>query len=275
MKEPLVSVIVPTKNSEHTLSACLKSIKRQTYRSLEVIVVDNFSDDQTVPIATGLADIVLQKGPERSAQRNYAVAHSRGTFVLIVDSDMELDPSVVSECVERVTSSKDVQAVIIPEESFGIGFWSQCKRLERGFYVGIPYMEAARFFYRTDYVRAGGYDEAMVSGEDWDLSQRIATDDKLGRVASLIHHNEGRISLLRTVQKKYYYAKKFHAYLSTNKNTDASAKQTNIVGRYALYFSQPRKLFRNPILGVGMLFMKTCEFGFGAIGLIAAKFSRQ
>jgi glycosyltransferase involved in cell wall biosynthesis len=45
MHQPLVSVIVPTKNSSQFLEACLQSIKEQTYPHIELIVVDNNSTD--------------------------------------------------------------------------------------------------------------------------------------------------------------------------------------------------------------------------------------
>jgi probable beta-1,3-galactosyltransferase len=51
MKNPLVSVIIPTYNSSRTLEKCLKSIKNQTYKNIEIIVVDNNSIDNTKEIA--------------------------------------------------------------------------------------------------------------------------------------------------------------------------------------------------------------------------------
>ncbi len=48
---PLVSVIIPTKNSSKTLSSCLDSIKNQDYENIEIIVVDNHSTDNTLEIA--------------------------------------------------------------------------------------------------------------------------------------------------------------------------------------------------------------------------------
>jgi len=48
---PLVSVIITTRNSERTIDKCLSSIKQQTYKNIEIIVVDNNSADKTKEIA--------------------------------------------------------------------------------------------------------------------------------------------------------------------------------------------------------------------------------
>lgn len=273
MSRPIVSIIVPTKNSSRTLASCLKSLQKQTYTPIEIIVVDNFSSDDTPAIAKKYADHFYSKGPERSTQRNYAVSKARGTYVTIIDSDMNLSPNVIKECVEAI-EKPGVAGVVIPEESFGEGFWAQCKKLERSFYVGVSYMEAARFFRKKDYVKLGGYDESLISGEDWDLSQRMESLGKLGHAKSFIYHDEGHISLGITIKKKFYYAQKFASYKNAEHAKTNVASQTSIIGRYGLFFSQPKKLFKNPFLGIAMLFMKTCEFGFGAAGYLLSKAKR-
>lgn len=275
MNSKLVSIVVPTKNSARTLDNCLSSLSKQTYKNIEIILVDNHSTDGTKEIARHYTTHVYTKGPERSYQRNFAVTKARGEYVCIIDSDMNLEPDVIKQCVEQIESAKDIVGVIIPEESFGTGFWAQCKKLERSFYVGIPYMEAARFFYRKDFNEIGGYDVKMVSGEDWDLSQRIEAKGKFTHTKAYIHHDEGKISLLRTIQKKLYYAKCFASYTSSSNDQKKVSQQTSIFGRYKLFFSHPKKLFRNPILGLGMLFMKTCEFGFGGIGYLLARRTKR
>ncbi len=275
MSKPLVSVIVPTKNSAATLEACLKSIREQSYKNIELIVVDNFSTDATQEIAKKYADKVFEKGPERSAQRNFAALNTIGTFVVFVDSDMELSKEVTTDCVTEIDRDSRTLGVVIPEESFGHGFWAQCKKLERSFYVGISFMEAARFFNKEAFNQAGGYNEKMVSGEDWDLSQRVEKLGKLGRITSFIYHNEGKISLLQTMRKKYYYAREFSNYTTANDGNSNVKNQTSILGRYALFFSQPSKLFRNPVIGIGMLWMKTCEFLWGGIGYLTASLRKS
>lgn len=271
IKSPLVSVIVPTKNSGQFLHACLQSIEAQNYPNIEIIVVDNFSSDDTQSIAKRHSTKFYTKGPERSAQRNYGVSKASGEFVAIIDSDMELNHTVISECV-RVMRQAQTSGVIIPEESFGEGFWAQCKRLERSFYIGVDWMEAARFFKRTDYLKLGGYNEALVSGEDWDLSNRMRNLGSLQRIQAVIRHNEGKISLTKTLKKKSYYASKIGQYVEANNDTTSTGSEVrNVFRRFGLYFSHPIKLFKNPIIGVGMLAMKVLEFGFGFIGWLQAR----
>jgi glycosyltransferase involved in cell wall biosynthesis len=268
MTSPLVSVIVPTKNSAATLEACLKSIKAQAYCPIELIVVDNHSSDATQEIAKQFTDKVFVKGPERSAQRNYGAARSSGQYLLMVDSDMELNRKVVKACSDELLGDPAVRSVIIPEESFGVGFWSQCKQLERSFYIGVPWIEAARFFSKVAYEAVGGYNETLVSGEDWDLSKRIEEIGKITRICEVIRHNEGRVSLRKAVKKKYYYARHAKAYLARNPEKSKLFSQVGPIQRYKLFLSAPSKLFARPFLGMAMLVMKAAEFASGGLGFV-------
>jgi glycosyltransferase involved in cell wall biosynthesis len=264
-------VIVTTYNNQATLDACLSSIIDQDYPNLELVVVDNNSLDQTKSIAKKYTKHVYNKGPERCAQRNYGVAKANGDYLMIIDSDMELDTKVVSDCVSQVTANPKYKAIVIPEESFGDGFWARCKRLERSFYVGVSWMEAARFFHAATYKKLGGYNEQLVSGEDWDLSQRFGEISPIGRIQSFIRHNEGRLRLSRTLQKKYYYSQKFAEYIDANKEATVIGQQTGLAARYGLFLTHPTKLLRQPHIGLGMLFMKTCEFAWGGCGYMKAR----
>lgn len=271
MKQPLVSVIVTTRNNHDTLAACLNSIWQQSYTSIELVVVDRDSSDDTKAIAQRYTKHVFNHGPERTAQRNFGVTKTTGGYVFIVDSDMELGQDVVKACIDSIQDEPEIKAVVVPEESFGIGFWAQCKRLERSFYVGVGWIEAARFFDKATYLQAGGYDETLVSGEDWDLSKRIENFGRIGNIHECIRHNEGHISLWKTLKKKYYYAQHARTYLARNPVSSKLSAQVGPLQRYKLFLSHPSKLFRNPLLGLSMLYMKTCEFAFGALGYLTTR----
>lgn len=269
---PLVSIVVTTHWSAQTLELCLSSIRSQTYPNIEIIVVDTASNDGTQVIGKKYADKFFQDvGPERSAKRNFGARMSTGHFVFIVDSDMELEPDVVDQCVKVIVDSPSIKAVVVPEKSTGAGFWTRCKALERSFYVGIDWMEAARFFNREIFLYTGGYDEKNTGSEDYDLPQRIKQDYgriAIGRANAYATQHEGQISLLGMCRKKFYYAKSFINYSKSLANARTFQKQSGLLRRYFLFFSAPEKLFERPVLGLGMLFLKTCEFAAGGLGYV-------
>lgn len=267
LPQPLVSVIVPTRDSALFLSQCLESITKQTYQNIELIVVDNYSTDGTEKIARRFTDRFFLHGPERSAQRNLGVRRSEGEYVLIVDSDMVLAPRVVEECVAVVEETLEIKAVIIPEISVGLGFWAACKALERSCYIGDDTIEAARFFEKRTYLAAGGYDERTYAAEDWDLHWRLKqTGCKLARITALIEHQEGQLSLSDTIRTKYYYGKTIHVYLS--KHPDLARQQLRLFRpAFRRHFT---RLCGDPLHALGLVMMKVCEFAAGGAGYIAA-----
>lgn len=265
---PLVSVIIATRNSHETLDACLVSVTKQTYRPIELIIVDRDSTDGTKLIAKFYTPKVYNYRPERSAQRNFGASQASGEYVFMVDSDMELTPGVVQDCMDMMWYRSATRGIIIPEESFGRGFWARCKQLERSFYHNNNSIEAARFFPRAVFEQVGGYDESMVSGEDWDLSARVRNTGRIERVTALIRHNEGHLKLIGSLRKKYYYAGLARTYLQKNQVGSKLAASNGPLQRYKLFLSHPKRLFRNPLAGTGMLLMKTFEYGFGALGYV-------
>lgn len=280
-RQKKVSVIITTKNNERTLPALLQSIKDQSYSAIETIVVDNKSTDRTPQIAKKYKASLFNKGPERSAQRNEGAKRSKGDYLLVLDSDMVLTPYVVKKCVQMIEKHPSVIALNIPEESIGEGFWARCKSLERSFYSGesdVSWMQGARFFRRKEFFEMKGYDEKNTGTEDFDLPQRIRRaygNKSIRTVNALIYHDEGKLSLLTTLRKKYYYAKKLNTYTSQEANKEMFGKQANIFLRYKLFFSNPKKLFHNPLVGLGMLSMKTLEFAAGGSGYASSYLSHN
>lgn len=258
MSKELVSVVITTKNSSRTLDRCLKSVKDQSYKNIELIVVDNSSSDSTKEIAKKYTENVYNKGPERSAQRNFGVFESKGKYVLVHDSDIYFNPDSVKECVE-VVEKDNCDAVILPEKSIGEGFWTKVKAFERSFYVGNDYIEAARFFKRESFLKVGGYDEEMFAGEDWDLTNRLRDSGyKIGRSKILLEHDEGRLSFFGSSKKKQYYSKNFFEVYA-KKNPEYFKKQMSFFVRFP-----PSKILKkgltHPVLFLGMLLMKVSEY---------------
>ena len=264
-----VSVIVPTRNSASHLRACLESIRAQTHEKIELIVVDNHSVDDTPAIAGKYADTVLTVGPERSAQRNAGAGSANGSYLFFVDSDMVLEPDVVAEGLAQLRASS-AEAVVVPEVSFGKGFWARCKAFERSFYVGDDTIEAARFFAAEAIAETGGFDETLPPGpEDWDLHERFRERGRpIPRTRALIRHDEGEVRLMPLMRKKFYYGKGMPAYV--RKHRSRSRGQLRLVR--PAFVAGWRRLAANPGTAVGMVFMKLCEFAAGAVGFAAGRF---
>ena len=262
MNEQLVSVIIPTYNSESTLDACLSSIMDQSYKNIEIIIADKSSIYSTKEIAKKYGAKVIEDDSIRSKARNIAVERSKGKFVFSMDSDMELTEKVIEDCVKR---SDEFDSIIVPEVSFGIGFWAKCKALEKMLYIGDETIEAARFFKKKVFETVRGYDPVLEFAEDWDIHQRIKDAGfRIGRVNSLIRHNEGDLRLWKTMRKKYQYGKTLEKY--RRKHPQDFSKQSKLIR--PAFRNNLRQLTKNPVVGIGMLFMKSCEYCAVIAGLI-------
>lgn len=267
---PLVSLIVPTKNVEKVLEKCLLSLKKQIYPNIEIIVVDNFSTDKTISIAKHFTNKIFLQGPERSAQRNFGIKKSRGMYVCWIDSDNILKPNIIQAAVAKVRENPHLKALIIPETSFGVGFWSKCKSLEKKCYLGDDNIEAIRFIKKGVFEEVGEMSENLISGEDWDMTIRVRQKGyEIGRIKNTLYHNEGRLTLLGDIQKKFYYATKSIPYVERHiKNP----KDVLLFVFRPAFFRNWELLLKNPTLTCGIIFMKMCEFTVGFIGFLLAKF---
>jgi glycosyltransferase involved in cell wall biosynthesis len=261
-----VSVVVPTRNSSRTIEAALRSVRDQTFPGVELIVVDNASQDETAAIAARFADAVYDRGPERSAQRNYGAARAVGEYLLMLDSDMLLERDVLARCVEVIESASAV-GVVIPERTVGVGFLAAVRALERSCYVGDPDIEAARFFARGEFERHGGYDERLSAGEDWDLPARMReSGGQIVRAEGVwVLHDEGRAHLLPHLRKKFYYGRTLAGY---------ARRHPTLARRQLLrpaFVREWRRLARSPILGLSVIALKLLELGAATAGMIAAR----
>lgn len=258
-KTPLVSIVITTRNEAHNIARCLCSIQNQTYPNAEVIVVDNNSTDKTKAIARKFAAAVFDKGPERSAQRNYGVKKSRGKYILYLDADMALSKSVVSECVDAMEADAGLAGIYIPERIVGNGFWIRVRDFERSFYDGTV-IDCVRFVPKTLFAKAGGFDTTMTGPEDWDFDKKIRQIGRTAIIKSPLFHDEGAFDLGRYLKKKAYYSKSMDAYARKwGKNDEDVKKQLGAGYRLVGVFVEKgkwEKLISNPLYTIGMLMLR-------------------
>jgi glycosyltransferase involved in cell wall biosynthesis len=102
---PVVTVIIPTYNHAHFLRDALRSLCAQTYTDWEAVVVNNFSQDDTVAVVESFADsrILLENFRNNgiiAASRNRGIALARGRYLAFLDSDDTWHPEKLARCME-------------------------------------------------------------------------------------------------------------------------------------------------------------------------------
>ena len=107
MKE-LVTAIITTHNRLALLKKAIESVKRQTYENIEVIVVDDHSDDGTKEYCQNLNDvkyifIPLEESKGGNYARNQGIRHSSGNFIAFLDDDDEWLPTKIEKQIKLIT----------------------------------------------------------------------------------------------------------------------------------------------------------------------------
>jgi glycosyltransferase involved in cell wall biosynthesis len=255
-----VSIIVTTRNEEKHIAECLSSIRRQKHPGdkIEIIVVDNNSTDRTKEIASRFTPLVFNRGPERSAQRNFGIFRASGKHILYLDADMILSEEVIPECVRKCESENCV-GLYIPEKIVGEGFWIKVRDFERGFYQGTC-IDAVRFVEKEAAVKIGGFDEDLNGPEDWDFDRRLRQVGPVGIARSVILHDEGEFNLRRYLLKKRYYSRGFDAYIAKWGKDDREIRRQfgfgyRLLGVF-LENGKWRRLLSHPVLAGGMIILR-------------------
>lgn len=110
MDKPLISIIIPVYKVENYLDRCLKSVVNQTYKNLEIILIDDGSPDRCPEMCDFWAEkdnrikVIHKKNAGVSAARNDGLAVAKGDLIGFVDSDDVLHPSMYEEMVNYLVS---------------------------------------------------------------------------------------------------------------------------------------------------------------------------
>lgn len=268
MNTPLVSVIVPTYQSAENIKLFLESFLFSTYKNFEIIINDDIRTiDNTAEIVSeyfkkGIQVQLIRENKSMAQARKAGAKYAKGEYLFHLDSDMRVTPELLAECVLLCSGGFD--ALVVPEVSIGTTFWAKCKWLEKKCYEGVEEMESLRFVKKEIYDNVGGHNEEMIFSEDKDFDIRVREKGyRVGRTTNFLYHNEGELYLVKTLKKKLGYSKT--ANIFAEQHPEHFRWQANIFNRYIIYIRNIKYLFIHPLLFIGMIFMKTCEFGVGGI----------
>ena len=108
MKEPIVSVIIPVYNGERYVESCIQNIISQTYKNLEIIVVDDGSIDRSAALAMKYPVNLIrhEKNQGLSAARNTGIDMAKGEYIHFMDVDDAINSDYYSEMVAAITETE-------------------------------------------------------------------------------------------------------------------------------------------------------------------------
>lgn len=263
MIEGKISIVIATKNEELNIQSCIRSIKKQSYRNYEIIVIDNGSTDQTEAIvkSENIYFLSLKSAitsfPKnfRGAQINLGVSIATGAHIFIPDADMTIEEGFFEEAIELL---RNYDALYSPEEIKGKSHFSKIRNFERSFYVGTC-LDVPRIFNRNLFEGIDGFDEVNIrfGYDDWDFSKKIKIAKfKVGIMQKRIFHDETRLSVISYLKKKNNYIKDCDSYIKKWGSDDLDiSRQFGIRYRFFTVFFEEKKwkkILKNPAKSAAM-----------------------
>ena len=185
-----VSVIIPTYNRKHTLGRAIESIISQTIKPLEIIIVDDGSNDGTrewIKQEYPFIKYLNQNNSGVSASRNRGIFSANGNWIAFLDSDDEWTP----EKLERQLSilSSDKEAVFCHTNEIWIRNGTRVNQMRKhekyGGYIFEKCLDMCRISPSSSIIKKevfdhiGYFDESLIVCEDYDLWLRIAAHYKI------------------------------------------------------------------------------------------------
>lgn len=171
-----VSIIIPCYNVENTVNETLESVLLQTYKNIEIILIDDGSNDGTLSILKSYAEkhenikLIVQENKGLPASRNAGADLSSGTFLLFLDSDDKLHPTYVEKCINKFRDDPNLDLVYSITELFEAqsGRFALSKYSYKQILIEncIP---ATAMIKARQFKEIGGYDSTLRLLEDWDL----------------------------------------------------------------------------------------------------------
>ena len=171
-----VSVIMPCFNDGAYIKESIESVLNQTYKEIEIIIIDDGSDDpNTIEIINGIKNprikVLHSKRLRPSGARNYGIQEATGKYILPVDSDDKIDYTYVEKAVNILKQNPNIGVVYCYGDLFGEqkGRWQLPDYSFKTMLLDNVVFVTA-MFYKKDWESVGGFNTKMKAGmEDYDF----------------------------------------------------------------------------------------------------------
>jgi len=175
-----VSVIIPAYNEEGNIARCLNSLNHQDCYNinLEIIVVDNASNDKTAAVAQSLgAKVLFKKNGTIAALRNHGAESSTGDYLAFLDADCIPPSNWLSRAISELLHDDRLvlgYRLSIPSDSNWVAKCWDLVFVKRYFTADVDWIPSANMImHRQTFLHVAGFDETLQTNEDYDLCFRL------------------------------------------------------------------------------------------------------
>jgi glycosyltransferase involved in cell wall biosynthesis len=216
--QPLVSVVIAVRDAEATIRMALQSIMSQTYRTLEIIVIDDGSRDSSVEIIQQLNDARIHlfsdgKRMGLPSRLNQAVGLARGEFIARMDADDVSYSQRIERQVDFLLSHPEVDLVGAGAVVFHGDGIASGKRLPPQLHEDITarpfehiYMVHPTFLGRSDWFRNHPYNQVALRAQDQILLLATYTTSRFANLNELlIGYREEGVSLAKSARGRFAF----------------------------------------------------------------------
>lgn len=198
-----VSVVIPVYNEEMVLADCLSSLKNQSFKNLETIVVDDGSTDTSKSIVNRFnVKLVEQSHKGAGNARNLGAKHAKGEVLVFVDADMTFDKNFVKDLVKPIQDKKATGTFSKNEMvANSNNVWSICWNINRNTprsrMLPASYPSEApvyRAILKKEFDKVKGFETSGDYTDDWSLFEKLGQRSSLAPGATYYHANPATLS---------------------------------------------------------------------------------
>lgn len=299
----LISIVIPTYNREHLIIEAIETCVLQTYRPLEIVVVDDGSTDRTVAFVQNwnkgaspkevILKIVQQENKGGNAARNNGIKNSSGEYIAFLDSDDLWNKTKLKKQYDLIIQNSAIGGVYCGLRQIEVGSGKVLTDEKRTYTEGnilsqllIKDVTAPTSTYiirKKIFNEVGYFDECLQARQDWDMWIRIAEKYEIRAVKENLmdlRHHEGprtasnplkEINAYKKIRQKYH-----HLFIKQPKKVQKEAKANfyKRLGRVYFHHNISKRLALSFYIKSILLFPKDFDNWAALIGFFLPRFLR-
>lgn len=199
--EPLVSIIIPVYGVEKYLEKCVKSVIKQSYKNLEILLIDDGSKDKSGKICDELSEndirikVYHKKNGGLSDARNYGLKHATGEYIMFVDSDDYININMVKKMI-AIANSYNLDIVMC---DFSIVNENDKIKLKK------EPQSSFKIYNKNQLFKLWNTDMYLICNLAWNKLYRKELFDKIKFPVGKIHEDEFTVYKIVYLSKKIGY----------------------------------------------------------------------